>query len=169
MESQYNSTREANYPLEYEFYDNLFNYAFAEKGAIYSLDHQTVNYPQYMRFQRNHYEDIYCLDSAIMKAEVFGTGSTSQLSIHNYTDETLIKVQNGAFSYTGKNNELLTYFYGLNILDSYGVTLNATSFSVSTIALFQMEKTYIFSMKNSTIQYTTSDPLDMPKVKGSVA
>lgn len=114
----------------------MFDYTFSVQGGIYSLDHYKSHYPQYMRFMRNSYSNIYCLDSAIMRAEVFGSEITSQISIHNYTDETLFQVQNGAFSYYGKNNELLTYFYGLDVKDSYGVTLDSQYYTGSTNTLF---------------------------------
>ena len=89
MVSQANLTREADYPLEYEFVGNQYDYTFSHQGAIYSLDHYTSHYPQYMRFARNEYNNIYCLDSCIMRAEVLGSGDTSTVSIHNYTDEKL--------------------------------------------------------------------------------
>ena len=48
-----NATRSISYPLQYEFYDNYFEYAFSKQGAIFSHDIEVDNFPFYMRFKRN--------------------------------------------------------------------------------------------------------------------
>lgn len=38
-----------------------------------------------------------------MRAEVSGSSETSTYAVHNFTDEKLFQVQNGAFSYLGSD------------------------------------------------------------------
>ena len=96
-------TLDTDYPLQYEFSHNQFNYTFSRQGAIYSHDIDTETYPTYMLFRNNEYNHVYSLDSAIMKAVVSGSSSEDTYAVHNFTDERLFEVQNGAFGYTGKN------------------------------------------------------------------
>ena len=77
-----------------------------------------------MQFEDNFYYYAYSLDAAVMKAQVLqGTGS-STYSVHNFKREKIEDVQNCAFHYQGRDNELLTFFNDVQIVDSYGVTLD---------------------------------------------
>ena len=81
-----------------------------------------------MLFENNTYSHIYSLDSAIVKASVFGSTTVETRVIHNHTNENIYDVQNGAYSYFGGNQDLLVFFYDMYMLDSYGVTLDTVEF-----------------------------------------
>ena len=45
-----------------------------------------------MQFSGNTYDTIFCLDGAVMRAEVSGEADTQTYAVHNHTDETLNRV-----------------------------------------------------------------------------
>ena len=88
-----------------------------------------------------------------MKAQIVSSAETNTYAVHNYTDERLAEVQNGAFGYTGLNNEIAVFFYGCEVLDSYGVRLK-DAFDVANKAVFWMKNTFLFSMSGSRVHYS---------------
>ena len=79
-------------PLMYKFEHNVFNYTFANFGAVYSQDVIRGQQPTYIHFNNNTYNHAYALDAAIMKAEISGTDSLQTYSIYNHTDEKLYDI-----------------------------------------------------------------------------
>ena len=69
-----------------------------------------------------------------MRAEVSGDSALWTYAVHNHTDETLNKVQNGAYNYIGMFNDISVFFYGVNIIDSYALSLDE-QFGTTTKAL----------------------------------
>ena len=88
-----------------------------------------------------------------MKAQVVSSAETNTYAVHNYTDERVSEVQNSAFGYTGLNNEIMVFFYGVEVIDSYGIALS-NNFDVENKAVFWMKNTFIFSMSGSRVSYS---------------
>lgn len=58
--------RALTWPLVYKFEHNVFNYTFANYGAIYTQDVVRGHHSTYIHFNNNTYNHAYCLGPGII-------------------------------------------------------------------------------------------------------
>ena len=98
-------------PVKHFYSENKFRFLFCDSGCAMTQELPDGAHPTYTELTNNTYQDIFGLKGALMHSLV-GIQATSNVTyaLFNATDETVERVQNGAYLYEGFNYDTVAFF-----------------------------------------------------------